>query len=159
MLWGIRLFLVYRSMFNNSLVNLVYFLGFSISMLLTKTYFGWGIHFIIFFVTALFYLKSIYTIKNGLKPLLYYFPLMLIFYIGFSLLLTNNSIYQIINEVFFGFMKLILMVSAMTLFLESNNNFVNLLRSVWSKTNLNWEWPDKFFVFLSMTQRLSLIHI
>ena len=88
-------------MFNNSFVNLVYFLGFSISMLLTKTYFGWGIHFIIFFVTALFYLKSIYTIKNGLKPLLYYFPLMLIFYIGFSLLLTNNSIYQIINEAFF----------------------------------------------------------
>ena len=153
MLWGIRLFLVYRSMFNNSFVNLVYFLGFSISMLLTKTYFGWGIHFIIFFVTALFYLKSIYTIKNGLKPLLYYFPLMLIFYIGFSLLLTNNSIYQIINEAFFGFMKLILMVSAMTLFLESSNNFVNLLRSVWSKTNLNWEWPDKFFVFLTMTQR------
>tara|TARA_Y100000817_G_scaffold289740_1_gene259936 strand:- start:93 stop:626 length:534 start_codon:yes stop_codon:yes gene_type:complete len=78
---------------------------------------------------------------------------MLIFYIGFSLLLTNNSIYQIINEAFFGFMKLILMVSAMTLFLESSNNFVNLLRSVWSKTNLNWEWPDKFFVFLTMTQR------
>ena len=65
---------------------------------------------------------------------------MLLFYIGFSLLLTNNSIYQIINEAFFGFMKLILMVSAMTLFLESSNNFVNLLRSVWSKTNLNWEY-------------------
>ena len=140
-------------MFNNSFVNLVYFLGFSISMLLTKTYFGWGIHFIIFLVTALFYLKSIYIIKNGLKPLLYYFPLMLLFYIGFSLLLTNNSIYQIINEAFFGFIKLILMVSVMTLFLGSSNDFVNLVRSIWSKTNLSWEWPDKFFVFLTMTQR------
>tara|TARA_Y100001970_G_scaffold163519_1_gene199854 strand:- start:2501 stop:3220 length:720 start_codon:yes stop_codon:yes gene_type:complete len=140
-------------MFKNSFVDLVYFLGFSISMLLTKTYVGWGIHFIIFLITVLFYLKSIYKIKKGLKPLFYYFPLMLVFYLVFSSLLTNNSIIQIINEVFFGFMKLILMVSAMTLFLESSNNFVDLLRSVWSKTNLNWKWPDKFFVFLTMTQR------
>ena len=142
-------------MFKNPFVNLIYFLGFSISMILTRNYFGWIIHFIIFFITILFHWKSINAINKGLKPLLYYFPLMLTFYIVISLFLTNNSMFQIINDAFFGLIKLVLMVGAMTLFLDStsNNSFLNLLRTFWSKTNLKWQWPENIFVFLSMTQR------
>ena len=142
-------------MFKNPFVNLIYFFGFSISMILTRNYFGWIIHFIIFFITILFHWKSINAINKGLKPLLYYFPLMLTFYIVISLFLTNNSMFQIINDAFFGLIKLVLMVGAMTLFLDStsNNSFLNLLRTFWSKTNLKWQWPENIFVFLSMTQR------
>ena len=142
-------------MFKDPFVNLIYFLSFSISMILTSNYLGWIIHFLIFFITILFYLKSISSIIKGLKPLLYYFPLMLFFYVVFSLLLTNNSFAQIINEAFFGFIKLIVMVGAMTIFLESKyvNNIINHIRTLWSKTNIHWEWPEDIFVFLSMTQR------
>ena len=142
-------------MFKDPFVNLIYFLSFSISMILTSNYLGWIIHFLIFFITILFYLKSIDSIIKGLKPLLYYFPLMLFFYVVFSLLLTNNSFIQIINEAFFGFIKLIVMVGAMTIFLESKyvNNIINHFRTLWSKTNIHWEWPEDIFVFLSMTQR------
>ena len=67
--------------------------------------------------------------------------------------------HKIINEAFFGFIKLIVMVGAMTIFLESKyvNNIINHFRTLWSKTNMHWEWPEDIFVFLSMIFLKSLM--
>ena len=80
---------------------------------------------------------------------------MLIFYLLFSFLLTDNSIKQILNEAFFGFIKILLMISAMAFFFKSTDSedFINIFRSIWSKANISWKWPEDLFVFLSTTLR------
>ena len=142
-------------MFKQPIVKLYFFFCFSIAVLMTSNYQEWLIYFIILIITILSYKTSILDIFSNLKPILYYFPMMLFFYLVFSFFLTDNSINQIINEAFFGFIKIILMISAMSLFFKSSDSedFVNILRSMWVKANLAWKWPEKIFVFLSTTLR------
>ena len=140
-------------MFKQPIVKLYFFFCFSIAVLMTNNYQEWLIYFIILIITILSYKTSILDIFSNLKPILYYFPMMLFFYLVFSFFLTDNSINQIINEAFFGFIKIILMISAMSLFFKKSDseNFVNIFRSIWIKTNLTWRWPENLFVFLSTT--------
>ena len=142
-------------MFKQPIVKLYFFFCFSIAVLMTSNYQEWLIYFIILIITILSYKTSILDIFSNLKPILYYFPMMLFFYLVFSFFLTDNSINQIINEAFFGFIKIILMISAMSLFFKKSDseNFVNIFRSIWIKTNLTWRWPENLFVFLSTTLR------
>ncbi len=90
-----------------------------------------------------------------MKPFILYFPFMLILYIVFSLFLTDNPMSVILNEAVFGFMKLILMVGAMTFFIEStpSQDIVVLARSIWVKAGKPWIWVENFFLFLGMTLR------
>ena len=142
-------------MFKHPIVNLYYFLCFSIAMLMVDNYQELLIYFIILIISILIYKTSILDILTKLKPILYYFPMMLIFYLLFSFLLTDNSIKQILNEAFFGFIKIILMVTAMSLFFKitDTENFINIFRSMWCRTKISWKWPEDIFVFLSTTLR------
>jgi len=142
-------------MLKQPIVKLYFFFCFSIAVLISSNYQEWLIYFIILIITIIAYKTSMLNIISNLKPILYYFPMMLFFYLIFSFLLTDNSIEQNINEAFFGFIKIILMISAMSLFFKSSDseNFVNIFRSMWIKTNLKWKWPENIFVFLSTTLR------
>ena len=142
-------------MFKQPIVKLYFFFCFSIAVLMTRNYQEWLIYFIILVIAILSYKTSMLDIFSNLKPILYYFPMMLFFYFVFSFLLTDNSIIKIFNEAFFGFIKIILMISAMSLFFKSSDseNFVNIFRSMWAKSNLTWKWPENIFVFLSTTLR------
>ena len=111
-------------MFKHPIVNLYYFLCLSIAMLMVNNYQEWLIYFIILIISILIYKTSILDILTKLKPILYYFPMMLIFYLLFSFLLTDNSTKQILNEVFFGFIKIILMISAMSLFFKTTESIL-----------------------------------
>ena len=142
-------------MFKQPIVNLYFFLCFSMAVLMITNYQEWIIYFIILIISILIHKKSILGILLKLKPILYYFPVMLIFYLVFSFLLTDNSIKQILNEAFFGFIKILLMISAMAFFFKStdSDDFINIFRSIWSKANISWKWPENLFVFLSTTLR------
>ena len=142
-------------MFKHPLVNFVYFLGFSISILMINNFYEGLPYFFILFITILFNRRSIQGVINQLKPIFYYFPMMLIFYLLFSFYLTDNSIKQILSEAFFGFIKIILMIGVMSLFFESTHteNFINIFRSMWFRTKLKWKWPENIFLFLSITLR------
>ncbi len=136
-------------------VNLWFFLGFSVSLLATDTYIGWSIHLAVVMGLALLNRSIIPTIMKRIKPFIFYFPIMLIFYIGFSLLLTDSSIGHITNEAFFGLIKLTLMVGAMMICLEStpSQDMVTMARSMWVKMNRPWRWVEDCFLFLGMTLR------
>ena len=47
------------------------------------------------------------------------------------------------------------MISAMAFFFKSTDSedFINIFRSIWSKANISWKWPENLFVFLSTTLR------
>ncbi len=136
-------------------VNLWFFLGFSLSLLATDTYWGWAIHFGVALALALSNRAIFPTVLKRLRPFIFYFPTMLMLYIGFSLLLTDASLAHIMNEAFFGLTKLIIIVGAMMICLEStpSHDMVTMARSMWVKMNLPWRWVEDCFLFLGMTLR------
>ena len=142
-------------MFAHPLVNLWFFLGFSFSLLTSITYGEWGIH--LFIIVGIAWINKAHVRQVGirLKPFLFYFPVMILLYVLFSLLLTNNSLSIILMEAIIGFLKLTMMAGAMMFFLEStpSQNIVTLFRSIWLKWNTSWRGVEDFFLFLSMTLR------
>jgi len=94
-------------------------------------------------------------VLHRLKPIIYYFPIMIILYFIFSLFLTDNTLGIILNEAIFGCLKLFFMVGAMMLFFEStqSQDIVIIARSVWVRLNKPWQWVEDFFLFLGMTLR------
>ncbi len=142
-------------MIKHPLVNLWFFLGYSFSLLLSTTYFGLGIYFLIFLVIIWLNKKYFIQVLQGLKPIVYYLPIMIILYFIFSLFLTDNTLGIILNEAIFGCLKLFLMVGAMMFFFESiqNQDIVIIVRSIWVRLNKPWKWVEDFFLFLGMTLR------
>jgi energy-coupling factor transporter transmembrane protein EcfT len=142
-------------MIKHPLVNLWFFLGYSFSLLLSTTYFGLGIYLFIFLVIIWLNKKYFIQVLQGLKPIVYYLPIMIILYFIFSLFLTDNTLGIILNEAIFGCLKLFLMVGAMMFFFESiqNQDIVIIARSIWVRLNKPWKWVEDFFLFLGMTLR------
>ena len=142
-------------MIKHPLVNLWFFLSYSFSLLFSTNYFGLGIHFLIFLVIIWLNKKYFIQVLQGLKPIVYYFPIMIILYFIFSLFLTDNTLGIILNEAIFGCLKLFLMVGTMMFFFEStqSQDIVIIARSIWVKLNKPWKWVEDFFLFLGMTLR------
>ena len=137
------------------LVRFIFFLAFSFSVLLADTLILWVIYFGIFVVTTGFDRTFILAVFYRVKPFILYFPFMLILYLAVSVLFTDATIYQAMFEVGFAFLRIVLMISIMSLYFESvgSPNFLLALRSLWYQTGLKWYWMDNFFLFLDMTLR------
>ena len=95
------------------------------------------------------------AIFSRIKPFILYFPFMLILYLGVSVLFTDTNIYQAMFDVGFAFLRIVLMISIMSLYFESvgSPNFLLALRSLWFQTGLKSNWMENFFLFLDMTLR------
>ena len=136
-------------MIKHPLVNLWFFLSYSFSLILSTTYFGLGIYLLIFLVILWLNKKYFMQVLHRLKPIIYYFPIMIILYFIFSLFLTDNTLGIILNEAFFGCLKLFFMMGAMMLFFEStqSQDIVIFARSIWVRLNKPWKWVEDFFLF------------
>ena len=137
------------------LVRFIFFLTFSFSVLLVDTLTLWAIYFAIFVVTTGFDRSVIFAVFCRIKPFILYFPFMLILYLAVSFLFTDATIYQAIFEVGFAFLRIVLMISIMSLYFESvgSPNFLLAFRSLWFQTGLKSNWMENFFLFLDMTLR------
>ena len=137
------------------LVQFIFFLAFSFSVLLADTLILWVIYFGIFVVTTGFDRTVILAVFYRVKPFILYFPFMLVLYLAVSVLFTDATIYQAMFEVGFAFLRIVLMISIMSLYFESvgSPNFLLALRSLWFQTGLKWNWMENFFLFLDMTLR------
>ena len=142
-------------MIKHPLVNLWFYLSYSFSLLLSTTYFGLGIYFLIFLVIIWLNNKYLIQVLQRMKPIVYYFPVMITLYFIFSLFLTDNTLSIILNEAIFGCLKLFFMVGAMMFFFEStqSQDIVIIARSIWVRLNKPWKWVEDFFLFLDMTLR------
>ena len=137
------------------LVRFIFFLAFSFSVLFADTLTLWAIYFGIFVVTTGFDRTVILAVFSRIKPFIQFFPIMLVIYLAMSIFFTDATIYQAMVEVGFAFLRIVLMISIMSLYFESvgSPNFLLALRSIWFQTGLKWNWMENFFLFLDMTLR------
>ena len=142
-------------MYIHPLVRFIFFLAFSFSVLLVDKLTLWVIYFGTFLVTTGFDRTVILAVFSRIKPFILYFPLMLVLYLAVSVLFTDATIYQAMFEVGFAFLRIVLMISIMSLYFESvgSPNFLLALRSLWFQTGLKSNWMENFFLFLDMTLR------
>ena len=137
------------------LVRFILFLAFSFSVLFADTLTLWAIYFGIFVVTTGFDRTVILAVFSRIKPFILFFPFMLVCYLAVSVFFTDATIYQAMVEVGFAFLRIVLMISIMSLYFGSvgSQNFLLELRSIWFQTGLKWNWMENFFLFLDMTMR------
>ena len=142
-------------MYIHPLVRFIFFLAFSFSVLLVDKLTLWVIYFGTFLVTTGFDRTVILAVFSRIKPFILYFPLMLVLYLAVSVLFTDATIYKAMFEVGFAFLRIVLMISIMSLYFESvgSPNFLLALRSLWFQTGLKSNWMENFFLFLDMTLR------
>ena len=137
------------------LVRFIFFLAFSFSVLLVDKLTLWVIYFGTFLVTTGFDRTVILAVFSRIKPFILFFPFMLVCYLAVSVFFTDATIYQAMVEVGFAFLRIVLMISIMSLYFESvgSPNFLLALRSLWFQTGLKSNWMENFFLFLDMTLR------
>lgn len=144
-------------MFSQPLVNLWFYLALALSILSSSTWSSWGLHLGIFLVVAYFQRHRLSRPGAGarLRPLLRFLPLLAILYVVFSFLFSEATPGEILGEALFSLLKLILMVLVMATFIESASSLsvLNALRSLWTRTNLDWRWVDDWFLFLGLSLR------
>ena len=142
-------------MYIHPIVRFIFFLAFSFSVLLADTLTLWVIYFGTFVVMTGFKWTVILAVFFRIKPFILYFPLMLVLYLAVSWLFTDATIYKAMIEVGFAFLRIVLMISIMSLYFElvGSPNFLLALRSLWFQTGLKSNWMENFFLFLDMTLR------
>ena len=90
-----------------------------------------------------------------IRPFLIFFPILIIMYIGISLIFLKLALSSILSDAGLAVAKLLLLVIIMALYLEisKKHNLVLALRSIWSKLNRKWRRVEDMFIFLELTMR------
>ncbi len=142
-------------MFKNPLVNLWFFLSLILSLLAVSSQILWMIHAILFFIILIKNRDLTKFVFKRTLPFVLSFPIMIAFYIGFSLWLTDTTPVEIFLEGGVGFLKLMMMVIIMSIFFEStpSQDILTVLRSLWVRVNIPWRFVEDFFLFLGLTLR------
>jgi len=142
-------------MFQNPRVRICFYLSFSLKVLMNQTVLILGIGVIIFF--GLLYLnRNLFPeVLVRITPFFRFFPYMAVLYVGSSILLTTATMSEILIEIGFTSLKILLMVSIMALYIEQSlsSGFLLALRSLWSTLNRPWKWVEDFFLFFELTFR------
>ena len=143
-------------MFNHPIVQLYFY--FSTSMLLvfsSSIYSLWP--FVLLLIIVSVYNKShIKNVINKISPMLFFLPFMLIIYITISLIFSQITFFEAIENALLAFLKVSLVILLMNFYLNtaSSEKLITSIRSMWVKTGLNWRWVEDFFLFLSLSLRL-----
>ena len=105
-------------MFFQPLVRLYFFLSLSLSLMVSDTVFKLSIFVLIILSISLLNLKHIAIVFKKFLPTLFFFPIMLVIYMLFSLLLTDASIFQTIKDALMALIKFSLMIISMNFYLQ-----------------------------------------
>ncbi len=139
----------------NILVRLWFYLTLAISVLMVPSPAVWTGYLAV--AAVLLYLNRGNAAQLGrrLKPYLFFLPVMIILYTGFSLLLTADNLVTIVNQGLFAFIKLVLMITIMNIYFlrSSDGEILCALRSLWRKTGLSWRFMEDLFLYLELTLR------
>ncbi len=93
--------------------------------------------------------------KNRTRPFWKYFPLTGLIFFVISFLVSDRPISTIIMGVTLATLRLIVMVSVMTIYTlkSSSQDVITAFRSIWFKMNLNYRWVEDLLLFFDMTVR------
>ena len=83
------------------------------------------------------------------------FPINWAHFFVISFLVSDRSISTIIMDVTLATLRLIVMVSVMTIYTlkSSSQDVITAFRSIWFKMNLNYRWVEDLLLFFDMTVR------
>lgn len=139
----------------NPIVTSIFYLGLAFSTILSKTWNGLMIHFILCIILITLNISHLKPTFKQVKPFFLFFPFMIFIYLFISFAFTNSTWTMIINEAGFAMSKLLLLVIVMSLYLEISRkqNLVLSVRSIWIKMNLKWKRVEDMFMFLELTLR------
>jgi len=109
---------------------------------------------VIIFIGLLYLNRNLFPeVLVRIIPFFRFFPYMAVLYVGFSILLTTATMSEILIEIGFASLKILLMVSIMALYIEQSlsSGVLLALRSLWSTLNRPWKWVEDFFLFFELT--------
>ncbi|MEE9189409.1 MAG: energy-coupling factor transporter transmembrane component T [Candidatus Neomarinimicrobiota bacterium] len=99
--------------------------------------------------------KNLIQIYQQVRPFFVFLPLMSLFYLGFSFLLTDQSAEVILTYALIALGRLFLMIMLMAIYLQSSGSTILLtaIRSIWWRIDKPWKKVEDFFLFLSLILR------
>ena len=139
----------------NPLVNFFLFLSLSISTLLSDNLFYLNFHSIFFLAIVFSFKIKINFLLSWLFKTSYYLFTIFLFYLAFSLMLSNIEFEIIIESILLGIYKIVLSILFMRIFILSvrNESLVKLIRSVFLKSGLKLKFFDDIILFIALSLR------
>ena len=130
-------------------------MAFSVSVLLSMEIGILTLHILIAISLLIFERDQWSEWKNRTRPFWKYFPLTGLIFFVISFLVSDRSISTIIMDVTLATLRLIVMVSVMTIYTlkSSSQDVITAFRSIWFKMNLNYRWVEDLLLFFDMTVR------
>ena len=130
-------------------------MAFSVSVLLSMEIGILTLHILIAISLLIFKRDQWSEWKNRTRPFWKYFPLTGLIFFVISFLVSDRSISTIIMDVTLATLRLIVMVSVMTIYTlkSSSQDVITAFRSIWFKMNLNYRWVEDLLLFFDMTVR------
>ena len=130
-------------------------MAFSVSVLLSMEIGILTLHILIAISLLIFERDQWSEWKNRTRPFWKYFPLTGLIFFIISFLVSDRSISTIIMDVTLATLRLIVMVSVMTIYTlkSSSQDVITAFRSIWFKMNLNYRWVEDLLLFFDMTVR------
>ena len=130
-------------------------MAFSVSVLLSMEIGILTLHILIAISLLIFERDQWSEWKNRTRPFWKYFPLTGLIFFVISFLVSDRSISTIIMDVTLATLRLIVMVSVMTIYTikSSSQDVITAFRSIWFKMNLNYRWAEDLLLFFDMTVR------
>ncbi|MBT3179721.1 MAG: hypothetical protein HOB40_06020 [Candidatus Marinimicrobia bacterium] len=139
----------------NPITRLGLFLAFSISTLLS-THIGLLIFHCIATIFLLFQERDHWTEwKKVTRPFWRYFPITGLIFFFISFLVSNRPIPIIIIDILMATIRLIIMVSVMTIYTiqSKTHDIILAIRSIWYAMGFQWRWVEDILLFFDMTIR------
>ena len=142
-------------MLQNPIVQFWFFFSCSLTILLHQFQLILLGGIAVFFVLILLYSKNYSGILKRISPIIKFYPILFVLYIGFSIVLTTDAIDTILINICIASIKILLMISIMAFYLEQSkpSEILIALRSLWSKLNISWRFVEDLFLFFELTLR------
>ena len=139
----------------NPITRLFLFMAFSVSVLLSMEIEILTLHILIAISLLIFERDQWTEWKNRTRPFWKYFPLTGLIFFVISYLVSDRSIFTIIMDVTLATLRLIVMISVMTIYTlkSSSQDVITAFRSIWFKMNLSYRWVEDLLLFFDMTIR------
>ena len=142
-------------MLQNPIVQFWFFFSVSLTILIQQFHLISLGGIAIIFVLILLYRKNCTGVLKRINPIIKIYPILFVLYIGFSSVLTTDSIDTILINICIASIKILLMISIMAFYLEQSkpSKILIALRSLWSKLNISWRVVEDLFLFFELTLR------
>ena len=139
----------------NPITKLWLFAGLVLSVLFSTYIQSWVVYTIIWIILIFLSNIKMILIYKFIKPYLIFLPIMSIFYIAFSFLLTPMSASEILIYAVIALLKLSLLICIMSLYfiISDPSNLLIAFRSIWSKTKFPIKYIEDFILYLSLVMR------